>query len=158
MQPQAKLRNCNQQTHHLSSASTNHQIQVTRQGEVVTLGKIGFAQLRLCRGGKSCSPEGYTGRCSRFYRSGSSSVALEPADHCYMTQEHTRTTYSRYPSDSEIQRLGRGSVGFQESSGRFGDRLQSLRMAALHTGNRNFLLFNFVVKTVSSKLKSNSFL
>ena len=85
LQPQAKLRNCNQQTHHLSSASTNHEIQVTRQGEVVTLGKIGSAQLRLCRGGKSCSPEGDAGRCSRFYRSGSSSVALEPADHCYVT-------------------------------------------------------------------------
>ena len=123
MQPQAKLRNCNQQTHHLSSTSTNHEIQVTRQGEVVTLGKIGSAQLRLCRGGKSCSPEGDAGRCSRFYRSGSSSVALEPADHCYVTWEHMRTTYSRYASDSEIQRLGRGSVGFPESSGRFGDRL-----------------------------------
>lgn len=31
---------------------------------------------------------------------------LEPADHCYVTWEHMRTTYSRYPSDSEIQRLG----------------------------------------------------
>lgn len=89
----------------------------------MTLGKIGSAQLRLCRGDKSCSPEGDADRCSRFYRGGSSSVALEPADHCYVTWEHMRTTYSRYPSDSEIQRLGRGSVGFHESSEKFGDRL-----------------------------------